>query len=884
MIAAALQTAGPATADTAATFRHANGRIPLVITAAVAPRAPTLDGRLNDAVWAAATPVDSFTQIIPNDGTAPTERTVIRVLYTREALYVGARMYDDDPAGIVGRLGRRDAYTSSDLFQVNVDSYHDHRTTFEFRVNPAGVKGDGISTNDDGGTDDSWDPVWDVATSVDDSGWTAELRIPFSQLRFAGVEHPVWGINFVRNIFRKNEMVVWSWAPNTEEGWASHFGHLRGLANIPAPRRLEVLPYTVARSAFVEGADPTDPFHDGSTFSGTAGLDLKYGLTSNITLDATVNPDFGQVEADPAVVNLSAFETFFEERRPFFVEGANLFQFGAGSGGFVFGAPQLFYSRRIGRSPVLPADAPAGGYVNNPDATRILGAGKVSGRAGAWSLGLMEAATQREFATLQAADGTRSSQQVEPFASYTVASLRRDFRGGASGIGVMATNVTRDLKDPAFSFERSGVQAGGVDFFHRFAHNRWAINGSIAASRISGDPAAITAAQRSSARYYQRPDQSYVSLDSTATSLTGWATSITAGKVSGTWTIGTDFFAYSPGFEINDAGFQQQTDQIFSGVRLSRRWLTPGRVFRQFFWNGTFAQQWDFGGTLAGRSAYMGVSGQFRNYWNFSLGGNYSFGGQSDRATRGGPRMESPRQWNASAFLSTDGRKAVSLNGFSYYARNIYGGWGGGFGGGMTVRPSGAVTVSFNPSYDRSHSLGFYVTQLADPTATATFGRRYVFSELDQTSVDLTMRLDVALTTRLSVQLYAQPFFAAGDYNGFKELATPGTFDFVHYGQDAGSTLAYDPGSGVYTVDPDGAGPANAFSFGNPDFRFRSLRSNLVLRWEYRPGSTIFLVWNHGQSGFSPDPTFRFFDELRALTRDDQTNTLLVKVNWWVSL
>jgi hypothetical protein len=466
-----------------------------------------------------------------------------------------------------------------------------------------------------------------------------------------------------------------------------------------------------------------------------------------------------------------------------------------------------------------------------------------------------------------------------------VLSLRRDLRGGASGIGVLATAVNRSLGDePLFRGLRSSSYAGGVDFFHRFAGNQFAVSGSASASRIAGDPAAITAAQRSSARYYQRPDQDHVALDPDATSLTGYATSLQAGKVSGNWIYGTDFYAYSPGFEINDAGFETQVDNVFHGIRVNRRWLQPGTVFRNFRVSATWAQGWNFGGTRTFRSAFLGFGGQLLNYWSFSVGANYSFRGMSDRATRGGPLMEVPRQWSANAFVASDSRKAVSGVGFGAYARNRYGGWGVNVGTELELRPTGAFTLSLSPSYSASHSIGFYVTQLADPTATATFGRRYVFSELDQDAFDLSLRMDLALTPDLSIQLWAQPFVAAGDYEGFKELAAPASFDFVRYGEDGGSTLALDRATGVYLTDPDGPGPAQAFSFRNPDFRFRSLRGNVVLRWEYLPGSTLFLVWNHGRSGFADDPTFRVFDEFGNLWDDDQQNTFLVKVNYWLSL
>jgi hypothetical protein len=655
------------------------------------------------------------------------------------------------------------------------------------------------------------------------------------------------------------------------------------MRDLPQPRRLEVLPYTVAKSSFTQGADPLNPFNDGSVQDLAGGLDLKYGVTSDLTLAATVNPDFGQVEADPAVVNLSAFETYFEERRPFFVEGANLFQFGAGSGGFVFGAPDLFYSRRVGRSPSRPADEPDG-YVDNPMATQIIGAAKLSGKTAGWSIGLLNALTAREHATVQTSDGTRESRAVEPLANYGVLSLRKDLREGATGIGALGTYVLRDINDSTFRSMRSSAYSGGTDFFHRFANNQWALNGTISGSHIRGAPESITAVQRSSARYFQRPDQDYVSLDTSATSMTGLATSAQFGKVSGNWIYGTDFYAYSPQFEVNDAGFQRQVDRIFSGIRLTRRWLQPGKVFRRFHINATWAQMWNFGGVRQFRSAYMGFGGLFKNYWNFNLGGNYDFGGLSDKSTRGGPLMESPRQWSTNGFVGTDYRKPLSAFVFAWYARNRYGGWGTDVGTELNVRPTGALTFSLAPSYNKSHSMGFYVTQRSDSLAVATYGGRYVFSVLDQTSFNTTIRAEVALTPDLSIQLWAQPFIAAGDYVGFKELAEPETFNFLVYGEDNGSTITYDRGDNTYTADPDGEGPAESITFGNPDFRMRSLRSNLVLRWEYRPGSTLFVVWNHGRSAFADDPTFDVLDEVGGLFSDAMANTLLIKLNYWLSL
>lgn len=843
---------------------------------------PTIDGRLDDLVWVSATVASDFTQTNPVDGSEPSERTEVQIAYDRDALYVAARMFDSEPDGIVSRLGRRDSNSGSDMFWLLIDSYHNHRSSFKFGVNPASVRTDLVSSNDRGGGDRGWDPVWEAAAHIDSLGWTAEIRIPFSQLRFSSAPEQTWGINFSRAIYRKNEAVRWSWAPITEQGYASLFGHLYGLRDIPAPRRIEVLPYTVAKSEFAEGADPASPFNDGSIQNATVGFDLKYGVTSDLTLDATVNPDFGQVEADPAVVNLSAFETYFAERRPFFVEGANIFRFGAGTGGRAFGAPQLFYSRRIGKRPSRSAYE-TDGFVDNPISTRILGAAKMSGQTGGWSIGMLEAVSARTEARIQRADGTRAAEPVEPLTSHGVLTLRRDMRGGATGIGAMVTSVNRRLDDPVLEGMRSSAYSGGVDFFHRFAGNQFAIAGSLSGSRVSGSPEVITNVQRASARYYQRPDQDYVSVDSNATSLSGWAVSGQVGKVSGSWTYGLDFYAYSPGLEVNDAGFETQVDRIFQSVRFSRRWLTPGRLFRRFWVNLALRNTWNFGGTRQMSASHVDISGQFLNYWNFGLNGNINFGGLSDRMTRGGPLMRALRGWNTTGMLGTDGRKPISADARGAYGRDEIGGWMRYISGGLSVRPTGAVRMDIRPSWNRSREMSFYVTEVTDSTAAATHGARYINAVLDRTIVSATLRVDVALTPDLSFQVYAQPYLTAGDYGEFKEFVAPRSLDFLRYGIDGLSTISYDGESNVFTADPDGNGPTEAFSFDNPDFRYRSLRSNVVLRWEYKPGSTIFVVWNHGQSGSVSDPTFRVFDEFRSMFGDDQQNTLLVKVNYWLS-
>jgi hypothetical protein len=860
---------------------HRNGRVPPSITAVRTDAPPRLDGVLDDAVWRRAVPVTEFRRDVPSDGQPASENTEVRVLYDRDALYIGARLYTRDPATVSRRLSRRDSFgVFNDVFFVLIDSYHDHRTAFVFGVTPAGERRDLIASGDGRGSRDAgWDPVWEARTGVDSLGWTAEMRIPFSQLRFPPGDRQVWGIQFRRDIRHAGEAVDWSWAPRTEPGQASKFGHLFGLRDIPSPRRLEILPYSVSQARFTEGADRANPFDDGSRASLSGGLDLKYGLTSDLTLDVTVNPDFGQVEADPAVVNLSAFETFFEERRPFFVEGAGIMSFGIQDHGLNF-----YYSRRIGRRPSLSASGLAH-YVDQPPATSILAATKLTGRTrSGWSVGALGAVTGAEFARLADADGIAAGRApVEPRAGYGVLRLRRDLRDGLSGVGLLATVVGRDLGDPVFAGLRSSAVVAGGDFFHRFGGQRYELRGGFGLSHVRGDTTAINRAQRSSTRYLQRPDQTYFAYDSTRRSLSGVAGDVSFSKIGGDWLFTLSGGLISPGLELNDAGFQTQGDRLSAFGRVGRRWVQPGRVFRSFEAGMHAYQALNFGGTSIRRNAEASVNGEFLNFWGFRAGVERNFAAFDDRATRGGPLMAQPAGWEFSGHVRSDGRRRVSGSLRLSSDTDEAGGWSWRVNPDVTFRTAGGLSVTFDPSYTRSREAAFYVGQAADPRATATFGRRYLFAALDQHTLSLTTRLNLLLAPGLSVQLYAQPFVATGDYEGFGELAGPRQFAFRTFGT-GGSTLVYNPAADTYTADPDGTGPAPAITFADPDFRIRSFRSNLVVRWEYRPGSTLFLVWNQNRAFEARDPRFRALRDLGDIWGDDQRNTFLVKASYYFTL
>ena len=856
---AALKPERPPSVVDSAVLHHANGRVPARMDAVrAAPGTIRIDGRLNDDAWAAAEPATGFRQQSPHDGDPATERTEVRILYDDEAVYVGARMFDSDPSRIVARLGRRDASTQSDLFEVDFDSYHDHRTSFQFSVNPLGVKQDRVASNDFAGGDQAWDPVWDAAAARDSLGWTAEIRIPLSQLRFPATPTQVWGVNFWRYVQRTAESSVWSYSSQTDQGYASFFGHVLGIAGIPQPRRLEVLPYAAGMEERSATGTPGNPFDDGSREVGRVGLDLKYGLTSNLTLNATVNPDFGQVEADPAEVNLTAYETYFSERRPFFVEGADIFS-GISPGFNNVNGPRYLYSRRIGRTPQGSADVRgAGSFTDAPNGTTILGATKLTGRtAGGWSLGILEAVTAREYATVDSA-GVRFRDQVEPLTNYAAVRAKREFGGGATTLGFTGTAVNRRLDDARLSFLRSAAYAGGVDFGHRFARQRYSFFAALGGSYIRGDTLAIQAAQRSSARYYQRPDAGYVSFHPARRTLAGWNAAVGVSKDEGSTNFAVGASASSPGWEINDLGYQTRSDRIALKLWVGHRWTRPGKVFRVASATANANLGWNFGGDRTTSSVGASGYGEFLNYWSANVGFSGIFRVVNDGLLRGGPAGLSPAGWDVYGQIGSDYRKPVRAYLFYEYSGTELGGYGHYLGSSVTIRPSPTVSISAGPSYSVSLSSQQYVTAFDDATATATFNRRYVFAEVLQHSLDLTTRLDVTLTPSLSVQLYAQPFVATGDYRRIRSLRTPRSFDYIAF--------------------------ADSAALGDLDFSYRSLRGNAVLRWEYRPGSTLFLVWTTSCSAYGARPAFDAVGDLRNLCQGRSDNVFAVKMNYWLSL
>jgi Domain of unknown function (DUF5916)/Carbohydrate family 9 binding domain-like len=811
-------------------------------TRVAAATAIRLDGDLIDEVWQTAPVITGFKQREPKDGADATFETEARVAYDATALYVAVLARDPEPARLVGIRTRRDEESPSDWIRVVVDSYHDRRSAFEFAVNPAGVKRDVYWFND-ANQDTGWDAVWDVAVSRDARGWRAEFRIPFSQLRFRPAPSATFGFAVVRQIGRLNETTTWPLLSRTASGYVSSFAELTGLQLTRSPKRLEMVPYVVGdlTTAPVESGNL---LQKGTDTDGSMGLDVKYALRPGLTLTATVNPDFGQVEADPAIVNLSAFETFFSERRPFFVEGSGVFQFDLDcNDGNCSG---LFYSRRIGRAPRGAAIVPEGGYSSAPAQTTILGAAKVTGRIGRFSVGALNAVTGDEDAVI-ASGLQRTRQTIEPLSSYSVVRARREFTN-QSALGFMLTSTNRNL-DVATRFLPGQAYTGGVDWDWRLT-KRYAVQGYLVGSSVRGDAQAIADLQQSNVHSFQRPDAAHVDFDPARTSLNGYGAMLAVNKIGGERVrFSSNVSLKSPGFEINDVGFMRPADQRTMSNWLQVRYERPTKWYRSFRYNLNQWAGWNFDGDLLNPGFNVNAHLQFLNHWRTGMGVNLNPQAFDDRATRGGPGAYGNGSRSVWAYVEGDSRKPVSVAVFSFVWRDGQGSTESDVSPSVDWRPSSFLSLSTGPSFRRNHNQSQWIEESDG---------RYVFGEIDQRTVSIRTRLNYTVTPTLTVQLYAEPFVSAGDYSDFKRLVDGRSRDYAR----RYAPTAYD---------------------GNPDFNYRSFRTTNVVRWEYRPGSTLFVVWQQGRENTLTRGTFDFRGDFGGVFDAPSRNVFLIKWAYWVN-
>ena len=850
-----------------------------------------MDGRLDDAIWQTAPAISALHMLRPTEGAPPTQRTEVRIVYDDEAIYVGARMFDDQPDQIVGRLARRDADTGSDYILVMFDPYHNHNGDASFSLNPAGLRWDG------GNGDESWDPVWEGKAAIDSLGWTAEMRIPFSQLRFRPGSNEPWGLQIERYINRSNETNVWSFWRLNESGGPSRWGHIEGIASpSKVPGRLELLPYVVTQAELHGDVDAANPFASESESLVRVGGDLKYQVTSTLTLSATINPDFGQAEVDPAVVNLSAFETFFDEKREFFIEGRDKLRFGSLWCFTCSNASSLsmLFTRRIGRPVQGSALAfNTGGYVDVPDATTILGAAKLTGRtASGWNVGVLNAVTAREKADISL-DNVRFQQEVEPATNYFVSRVSRDLENGNLRVGGIVTSVVRSFEDRLLEDRLNRHSEGvGLDAEYWWKDRTYHLLAQAAMTNISGEPAAILRAQQSSARYFQRPDRDHGSnglftnaYDSTLTSMRGWGSYLRLSKEGGDWRWEAQTNIRSPGFENNDIAALSRVDYVWMQSSVNRRFTKPTNKYRFLSFTLGAQQQYNFEGDVNMRQVMGSTYLETPFLWEFSAYTNYRPAVMDERRLRGGPVVELPDERYSELYIGTDRRKAIF---FSTFLGNSSTGEGGNsytIGGDVTIKPSSNVSVTLGPNYNTSLMRAQYVRAIDDPTATSFYDKRYVFSDVDQTTLSMSTRLDVTFTPTMSLQLYAQPFISSNKFSNFKEYARPRDSEKLIYGRDVGTAqqITVDHGR-AYVIDPDGAGPAASFVIDDPNFTLRSLRGNAVFRWEYTPGSTLFLVWTQDRASQEAIGEFDFGRDRRALFEGPAHHVFLIKVNYWLPL
>ncbi len=847
------------------------------------PAPPKIDGDLTDPCWMSISWDNRFIQMNPIEREKPTERTNIKAVYDDKNIYFAIYCSDSKPSAIESRLGRRDAIENTDMILIAIDSYNDKQTAFIFALSPAGTKMDAIMAKDGDEEDYSWDPVWEGKTVITKSGWAAEMRIPFSQLRFADKKEQKWGFQAYRKIHRKQEELVWQYFPKDAPGMVSNFGRLEGITDIKSPMRLELLPYGVGKVDMYP-SEAGNPFADGFDPSVNVGLDGKVGLTGNLTMDFTFNPDFGQVEADPSVVNLSAFETFYEEKRPFFIEGKDIFNFPLSEEGNEgdFANEQLFYSRRIGRppsyNPQFSSDFPSD-YVHMPTWSRIIGAAKLSGKTGnGWSIGILDAVTNKESAEIEY-QGQRRDVTVEPLTNYMVARVQKDFNNRDSYVGGMVTAVNRKIDDPHLQYLPGSANTIGFNLRHQWNKRSYYLDLKLAGSYLTGNQRSITRVQTSSARYFQRPDADYLSLDTTRTSIAGTGGSFTIGRHgTGNWLYGIGAIWRSPGLELNDLGYLRKADRVQQYSWLTYRRLNPVGIFLRYDIGMVQWLGWNFGGDRLVNGGLLRGGVKFSNYWGFRLGLRREQNGLSPDLLRGGPMARIEGLWNPWLVIYSDTRRdgyiqlfhqstisdddisRSDLTNLTFY-----------------YKVTDKVNISLSPFYSANKTNLQWLSENRINNEP-----RYIFGLIDQTTAGLTFRLNYSPTPELSVQYFGQPFISAGAYTQFKYFTNPRAQGARRYDIYDTGQITYDAEGNTYYIDENKDGQPD-YSFSNPDFNIQEFLSNFVIRWEYMPGSTLYIVWSQVRNNVSTNGTFLLGPDLRNLFSSGSYDVFLIKMNYWFS-
>lgn len=804
-----------------------------------------LDGIPEEEVWQAVPWSEDFIQHQPLENTPPYQQTHFKVLYDNKYLYLAYQVLDSAPDSIVRRMGRRDDFPG-DWVEVNIDSHHDLRSGFSFTLSASGVRGDeAISANGDS-WDATWNPIWYAKTRIDAQGWTAEVKIPFSQLRYGNEPDKVWGLQVQRRIFRKDERSFWQFIPQSSGVWVSAFGELHGLHNIPPQKQIEIAPYVLAQTSRYQRQEG-NPFATGSDSKIAGGVDGKIALTSDLMLDFTVNPDFGQVEADPSQVRIDGFQSYFQERRPFFMESRNIFDYqltGSSAGGN-YDQDLLFYSRRIGGAPHGYPALAADEYADVPDKSNIVGAAKFSGKTdGGWSIGVLESVTKSEYARVDH-KGEQRDVEVEPLTNYFVGRLQKDIHGGNTVLGGIFTAVNRngDLEGSL----RRAAYTGGFDFLHYWKKRNWYYRGNLVMSHVEGTVQAIYATQTSFEHLFNRTNIREASLDSGRTSLTGTSGTFRIGKSGGrsgkwgqTFRMETGLTWRSPELELNDIGFMLTADEINHFAWASIMFQRPFSIFRSARINYNHWSRWDFSGQLLYLEFNTNAFATFKNYWSGNISLDWNPYEISNNALRGASSLRKPAGGGISGSINSDSRKKVTAylnlsHGFGFGDEVGY----NGVDLGLNAQPINALSIGLSGGYSKSfRRQDQFVAQ-----ASYNNEPRTIVGSVDQHTFSLTLRVNYNITPDLTIQYYGQPYITRPLYGNYAYVVDPLNADYYSRFHKWGTEVSYV--NGQYEVDENKDGIAD-YTFTKPDFNFVQFRSNLVVRWEYRPGSELYLVWSQG--------------------------------------
>ncbi len=831
---------------------------------------PEIDGRLDDNCWLNQGEwAGNFEQFVPYNFGKASRETEFKILYDDHFIYAAFRCYDE-PENMMILAGRRDMFRG-DIVGVGFDSYHDLRTSFEFNLTAAGVKIDLI--NNDSNSHFNWDPVWYGKTGVEDSAWVAEMKIPLSQLRFPEKEEHVWGLHIWRWFQRYNEEDQWNVFSNEAPSWVDHYGELHGIKNLKNIRRIELLPYGMGRQKYYPEI-AGNPYADGTDTDFNLGLDGKIGVSSNFTLDFTFNPDFGQVEADPSSLNLTSYETFFDEKRPFFLEGKNIFD-------FKIGDDQVFYSRRIGHRPSYYPGLEAGEYAKIPDVSTILNAVKLSGKTrNGLSVGVIQSITSREEAEIQSLSRT-TKKTAEPVSNYFVARLLQDYRGGNTAVGGIMTSTNRFINDDHLNFLSKNAYTAGVDLLHQWQDKTFFIKMKTIYTRIDGDKRAMSDLQTSPRHYFQRPGADYVDMDTSRTDLSGNGGSFSIGKAgNGRWHYSEEITWRSPGLDFNDVGYMRSADNISQHTDLSYVMTTPNKYLLSYTLGVNQGTDWDFGGMVTRRDVEIMTSFTFLSNWSVHCSMEKNFSRQDNFMLRGGPAMRLEGNNEYSIGFSSDYRQAFSYNLHTTYIKTDDG-ISSCFSpfGGITLRVGSKLNFSTDLSYSKNLDDAQYVG-----TTFSGSSPHYILGRIDQETTSLTLRADICITPDFTIQYYGSPYLSSGKYSHLKRVTDPTADEYKdRFHTLQGQEISLNSGGNFLSVDENLDG-TDDYSFGRPDFNFREFRSNLVVRWEYKPGSTFYFVWTHDRSGYRNEDVININKNFNKLFDLQAQNIFMVKFNYWFML